>query len=262
MAQPDAREILQDDHDGVRVLTLNAPTRRNALSPTMRVALRDTLQAALEDRAIRSIVLTGAAGHFTAGGDIRAMSESADPQTARHRLKILHDCVRLIVDGGKPVVAAIEGFAYGAGFSLACGCDHVVAARGASFSAAFGRIGLVADCGMLWSLPQRTGLGVARDLMLTGRRIEATQAREVGIVDTLVDDGLALARAIDKAREYLAIAPLALAATKSALGRRPASLEDALAIEADLQAPLRMSSDHNDAIRAFLDKRPTVFRGR
>lgn len=262
MAEPEVPEILRQDHDRVRVLTLNAPTRRNALSPSMRALLRDTLREALQDGHVRAIVLTGAAGHFSAGGDIRAMSESSDPLTARQRLQILHDCVRLIVDGGKPVVAAIEGFAFGAGFSLACACDHVVAAHGASFSAAFGRLGLVADCGLFWSLPQRVGLGLARDLMLTGRKVEAIEAREAGIVDTLVEDGAALQRALVKAGEYLAIGPLALAATKSALARRPASLEDALAIEADLQAPLRMSQDHQDAIRAFLDKRPARFNGR
>jgi enoyl-CoA hydratase/carnithine racemase len=90
--------------------------------------------------------------------------------------------------------------------------------------------------------------------MLTGRKVEAIEAREAGIVDTLVEDGAALQRALVKAGEYLAIGPLALAATKSALARRPASL--------DLQAPLRMSQDHQDAIRAFLDKRPARFNGR
>jgi len=262
MTGTEAPEILRADDDGVRVLTLNAPARRNALSPSMRATLREALRAALEDRAIRVIVLTGADGNFSAGGDIRHMSESSDPQTARQRLEILHDCVRLIVDGAKPVVAAVEGYAFGAGFSLACACDHLVAGRGSAFSAAFGRLGLVADCGLFWSLPQRAGLGLARDLMLTGRRIDAPQAFDAGIVDALADDGTALERALAKAREYLPIGPLAIAATKSALARRPASLEDALAIEADLQSPLRMSEDHRDAVQAFLDKRPARFQGR
>lgn len=262
MTDTTAPEILATVQDGVSVLTLNAPARRNALSPAMRTVLRDALQAAIEDRTVRVIVLTGADGNFSAGGDIRHMSESSDPQTARQRLEILHDCVRLIVNGPKPVVAAVEGFAFGAGFSLACACDYLVAARGASFSAAFGRIGLVADCGLFWSLPQRAGLGLARDLLLTGRRLDATEAHRAGIVDTVVTDGEALQSALAKAREYLGVAPLAIAATKSALARRPASLEDALAIEADLQAPLRMSEDHRQATRAFLEKRPAQFSGR
>lgn len=257
-----ASEILSAVQDGVAVLTLNAPARRNALSPAMRAALRDALQSAIDDRTVRAIVLTGAGGNFSAGGDIRHMSESSDPQTARQRLEILHDCVRLIVNGPKPVVAAVEGFAFGAGFSLACACDQLVAASGASFSAAFGRIGLVADCGLFWSLPQRAGLGVARDLLLSGRRIDAAQAQRAGIVDTVAADGAALQAALAKAQEYLGVAPLALAATKSALARRPASLEEALAIEADLQAPLRMSEDHRLATRAFLEKRPAQFSGR
>jgi enoyl-CoA hydratase/carnithine racemase len=103
---------------------------------------------------------------------------------------------------------------------------------------------------------------LTRDLLLTGRRISATEAHGAGIVDALVPDGAALHHALSKAREYMGVAPLALAATKSALARRPTSLEDALAIEADLQAPLRMSEDHKLATRAFLEKRPVQFSGR
>lgn len=249
-------------HGRVQVLVIEAPQRLNALSLAMRVALRDRLRAANENPEVRSIVLTGAGAAFSAGGDVRQMAERPGPTVARQRLDVLHDVVRQLLSGPKPVVAAIEGVAYGAGLSLAAACDHVVVAEGSRFSAAFGRLGLVADCGLFWTLPQRIGLGATRDLLMTGRPFDAAEALQLGLADALVPAGAALERALAKAQEYEAIAPLAIAATKSALARRPASLEDALQIEADLQAFLRASQDHQDACDAFLAKRPVAFQGR
>lgn len=249
-------------HASACVLILSAPMRLNALSTTMRLLLRDCLRAANEDPTIRSIVLTGAGRAFSAGGDVRQMAERPSPSVARQRLDVLHEVVRSIVDGPKPVVAAVEGVAYGAGFSLAAACDHVVAAEGSAFSAAFGRLNLVADCGLFWTLPQRAGIGVARDLLMTGRRFGAPEAERFGIVDLVVPDGTALERALAKTLEYESIGPLAIAATKSAFARRPTSLEDALHMEADLQAFLRSTEDHRAACDAFIAKRPATFAGR
>jgi 2-(1,2-epoxy-1,2-dihydrophenyl)acetyl-CoA isomerase len=244
------------------VLTLNAPERLNALSPHMRDLLRQLLKEAHADTTVRGIVLTGAGSAFCAGGDVRQMAERPTPQVARQRLDVLHDVIRQILGGPKPVVAAIEGLAYGAGFSLAAACDHVVAAENSRFSAAFGRLGLVADCGLFWTLPQRVGLGQTRDILMTGRPIEAAEAAQLGIVDSLVSQGEAMEKALAKVASYATIAPLAIAATKSALVRRPPSLEDALSVEADLQAFLRGTRDHELACAAFLAKQPMVFEGR
>lgn len=246
----------------VRVLTLDAEKRLNALSLAMRVALRDRLREAQEEPGVRSIVITGAGTAFSAGGDVRQMAEKPTPAVSRQRLDVLHDVVRLILAGPRPVVAAVEGVAYGAGFSIAAACDHVVAAEGSRFSAAFGRLGLVADCGLFWTLPQRIGLGATRDLLMTGRPFEAAEAKQLGVVDSLVAQGGALSAAMEQARRYEAIAPLAIAATKSALARRPASLDDALQMEADLQAFLRGTEDHAGACAAFLAKQPMTFNGR
>jgi enoyl-CoA hydratase/carnithine racemase len=246
----------------VRVLTLDAPQRLNALSPHMRILLRDALRAAHEDPAVRSIVITGAGKAFSAGGDVRQMAERPPPLVSRQRLDVLHDVIRQVMTGPKPVVAAVEGVAYGAGLSLAVACDHVIAGEGSRFSAAFGRLGLVADCGLFWTLPQRTGIGPTRDILMSGRPFDAAEALRLGVVDAVVPAGTALEHALQKAREYEAIAPLAIAATKSALARRPASLDDALQMEADLQAFLRGTRDHQAASAAFLAKQPVVFEGR
>ncbi len=249
-------------HGKVQILTLDAPQRLNALSTDMRVLLRERLREANENSEVRSIVLTGAGSAFSAGGDVRQMAQRPDPMVARQRLDVLHDVVRQILAGPKPVVAAIEGIAFGAGLSLAAACDHVIAAEGSRFSAAFGRLGLVADCGLFWTLPQRIGLGATRDLLLTGRPFDAAEARQLGLADALVPAGTALQSALEKAQAYEAVAPLAIAATKSALVRRPPALEDALQMEADLQAFLRSTQDHQRACEAFVAKRPVQFEGR
>jgi len=244
------------------IITLSAPHKLNALSLSMREMLREILRDGQANRKIRGIIIAGAEGNFSSGGDVSQMLDLPTPQVARERLVVLHDIIRLIMGGNKPVVAAVEGVAYGAGLSIAAACDHVIVSETSKFSAAFGRLGLVADCGLFWTLPQRVGLGRARDILLTGAPFDANEALDWGVADTLVGEGQALVAAQKKVEQYVPIGPLAIAATKSALVRRPNSLEDALAMEADLQDFLRNTQDHADACEAFLNKKPMVFKGR
>ncbi len=247
------------------VLTLSAPERRNALSMAMRVELRAQLMALGEDDRIRALVLTGAQGHFCSGGDVSEMSAPGmprDPVAGGRKLAILHDCIRLLAGGPKPVVAAVEGVAYGAGMSFALACDWVVAGQDARFSASFGKVGLMADCGLLWTLPRRVGEPAARDLLLTCRVLNAADAKALGMVDAVVPAGEALAAALRKCEEYSPAAPLSIAATRSVLARAPGSLNDLLAMEADLQRSLRSTSDHDEGRQAFTQKRSPVFTGR
>jgi len=257
---------LQVRIDGnVAVLTLSAPERRNALSTAMRVELLAQLKALAENDAVRALVLTGAAGHFCAGGDVSEMAAPGQPRDAvvgGRRLAILHDCIRLLVGGPKPVVAAVEGVAFGAGMSFALACDWIVAAQDARFGAAFGKVGLMADCGLLWTLPRRVGEPAARDILLTARVLDAGEARALGMVDDVVPSGQALAAALKKCAQYAVVAPMAAAGTRAALARAPASLNDLLAMEADLQQTLRQSADHAEGRQAFKEKRAPVFTGR
>ncbi|MGB3556311.1 MAG: enoyl-CoA hydratase/isomerase family protein, partial [Jannaschia sp.] len=166
----------------VAILTLNDPDRRNAMSPEMRAELLATLDPLCADGTCRSLVLTGAGGTFCAGGDLKSM-RSGDPIYARHRMMVTHRLVRLLAAGPKPVVAAVEGHAFGAGLSLAALADICVVGRDASFGAVFGRVGLMADLGLLWSLPQRIGAARARRLMLTAGVMKAAEAAELGLAD-------------------------------------------------------------------------------
>jgi enoyl-CoA hydratase/carnithine racemase len=255
--------VLIERRGGVAIVTLSAPAKRNALSTEMRTTLRARLTDLGLDEACRSIVLTGAGGQFCAGGDISEMvPASANPLLATHRLHILHDVVRAIIRGAKPVVAAVEGAAAGAGFSLAAACDYVVAARDARFVASFAKIGLVADCGLQFSLSQRIGPALARRVLLGAETIAAERGAALGLVDALTEPDGAVDAAVAVAAGYAELPPLALAAIKGAFARGAPSLEEALALETDLQARLAGTEDHAEAKAAFLARRQPMFRGR
>jgi enoyl-CoA hydratase/carnithine racemase len=145
----------------VLVLTIDYPQRKNAIAPSVREAMEAAIERAHADRAVRAIVVTGAGGTFCAGGDISSM-DVGDALAGRERLRRAHRLVRLMARGAKPLVAAVEGWAAGAGMAVACACDTVVAAQDARFVAGFHRIGLMSDMGLPYFLPRRVGVGRRR----------------------------------------------------------------------------------------------------
>lgn len=250
--------MLQEARDGATVvLTLDQPARRNALAMPMRLAVVDAMERIEADRTVRAVVLTGAGGTFSAGGDISDMN-AGGIAAGRERFRATHRMVRLLIKSSKPVIAAVEGFAVGAGLSVALCCDTVVAAEGAVFAAGFGRVGLVADLGLLHTLPLRVGQGQARQMLLYGERMGAAEALRIGLVDHLVPDGTALDAALARARMFGEMAPLPVAMTKQYLA---AGLDAALDWERDTQAALFATADHAEGKSAFLGKRAPVFTG-
>jgi enoyl-CoA hydratase/carnithine racemase len=177
---------------------------------------------------------------------------------ARERMRRTHKMVRLMVNSRLPLIAAVEGWCVGAGISIVCACDHAVAAGDALFRAPFARVGLIPDLGLLHTLPQRVGLGRAREMLLFGETMDARRAHEIGLVDRLCPPGEALAEAKKRALVLAELAPLSLALTKAALAK---GLDEALAQERELQAALFMTADHAEGKRAFLEKRAPTFRG-
>jgi len=169
--------------------------------------------------------------------------------------------VRLISGMGKPVVAAVEGYAAGAGFSLAMAADCVVAADTAKFVSSFAKVSLLPDLGLLWTLPQRVGLAQAKRLLLSARVVTAEEGLRLGLVDEVAEAGRAIDRAREVAAEMSAHAPISAALVKAAYARGINSLDDALGYEMDNQAALYLTQDHREAVAAFLEKRPPVFRG-
>jgi 2-(1,2-epoxy-1,2-dihydrophenyl)acetyl-CoA isomerase len=243
----------------VAVLTLNAPAKRNAISTEMRTQLRDHLQTLDADDSCRAILLTGVGGNFCAGGDISEMT--SDPERGMARVQVLHEVVRQIAAGRKPVIAAVEGSAAGAGLSLVCACDYVVAAAGARFVAAFVKLGLYADCGLAFTLANRVGRSRAHRIILGAETISAEAALEIGLADDLVPSGNALMAATKIAQAYAALAPLAVAAAKAVNATTIATLDAALALDGTIQVQLSASADHHEAKAAFFEKRAPHFKG-
>lgn len=257
--------VLREDRGPISIVTLNDPARLNPMGDRMREQLGSLITEVMSDPGIRVIVLTGAGGNFSAGADVREMQAPGTPPNAtrsRQRLALLQIVVRQLIGGPKPVIGAVEGAAFGAGLSLAAACDHLIVAEGARFGAAFGKIGLAPDCGLLWTLPQRIGQSRTRDLIFTGRAVDAVTAAQIGLADLCVPAGQALETALEKAAEYLGTAPLTIAATKTALAELPGDLEQALRIELHQQPLLSGSADHAEARAAFMAKRKPEFIGR
>lgn len=249
--------MLAEAREGaVAVLTLDNPARRNALSMAMRVALLDALRRIEPDPAVRAVVLTGAGGNFCSGGDITEMGRKTLAE-GRERFRVTHDLVRLLIGLSKPVVAAIEGWAAGAGLAVALCCDTVVAGPDARFVASFGGVGLVGDFGLLHTLPRRVGEGRARQMLLFGEPVDAAEAAGMGLVDRVAPD--ARGEAARLAGVLAGRAPLPMALTKRCLAE---GLDAALARERDMQAALYMTDDHTEGVAAFLGKRAPVFGGR
>ena len=250
--------MLSETREGATaILTLNYPERRNALAVPMRKCLVDALEAIEADRALRAIVITGAGGTFSAGGDISGM-DVADLAAGRERFRLTHHLVRLLIKGSKPVIAAVEGWCVGAGLSVAMCCDTVVAAEDARFATGFGKIGLVADLGLLHTLPARVGQGRARQILLFGDPVDARQAAVIGMVDHVVPSGTTLRAALDRAALFHGAAPLPVAMTKQYLAT---GLDEALDWERDTQSALFLTADHAEGRAAFLAKRTPLFNG-
>jgi 2-(1,2-epoxy-1,2-dihydrophenyl)acetyl-CoA isomerase len=261
-SQPGAHgTVLIQDRGPVRIVTLNRPASRNAIDLELRLVLAEQLEAAMSDDAIRAIVLTGAGGTFCSGGDIASMKRQGAEGT-RSRTQAVQRVIRTIWSGPKPVVAAVEGYAVGAGASLAMACDRVVAATNSTFSMGFTGVGIAGDMGIFASLPARVGTSAARQLMLMPRRLGGAEALALGIADSLADPGHALDCAIADADVMAAGPPLALAGIKNMLSAPPSDPFEVLDREVALQEQLMDTDDFAEGITAFAERRRPVFRGR
>jgi 2-(1,2-epoxy-1,2-dihydrophenyl)acetyl-CoA isomerase len=245
---------------GTAIITLNAPAKRNALIADIRTRLLATLDELDADAACRAIVLTGAGGYFCAGGDIGG----AKPLTTlevRSRVKQQQVLIEKIVRHSKPIFAAVEGPAFGAGFAVAAACDFVIASESATFCAAYGKIGVMADLGLLWSLPGRVSIGTVREIVMFCEVIRAPEAMAMGIVDHLAPEGGALELALTRAARLAAAATASISLTKTLLARAPLDLQAVFAAEIDSQAVLSSSEDAREGIRAFAERRAAEFKG-
>ncbi len=256
------RTVLIADNGAVRTITLNRPHKRNAIDLQLRVALADAIEAADADDTVRAIILTGAGPVFCSGGDINTMERLA-PDRAKARTDLAQRVIRAIWRTPKPVLAAVEGAAYGAGAALAAACDRLVAGRDAQFATTFTNVGLAGDMGAFASLPARVGQARARQMLLFPAPIAAPDALQLGLVDAVVDAGHALTAAHQDA-EQLARGPAAAhGVIKALLAEANTSHPlDVLEREADRQAELFDTDDFMEGVAAFRGRRRPAFGAR
>ncbi len=239
---------------GVLMLTLDRPEARNAIDADLRAALRAAFVQASDDASVRVVVLTGAGGHFCAGGDITSMAAmSADD--AKARMADVAETARAVAACGKPVIACVKGHAAGAGVGLALLCDEVIADADARFTFSFVKIGLGPDWGLSATLPRRVGEAAARRLILDGTQLTAAAALEMGLIDHVSSGHDALIEASDRAIVLAAGPAPAIEAAKSQFRAPLAELDAALEREGGAQVKCFASPEFAARLAAFQAER-------
>ncbi len=263
-------DLLADITDGVAVLTMNRPDRRNALSGPMLTAMAAVLADVETDEAVRCVVLTGAGGAFSAGGDVKAMNErppanGSGPLTAamqRQRLGQRATSGRLW-SMGKPTIAAIPGPAAGAGLALALACDLRYAVSGAVLTTAFARVAFSGDFGGTWFLTRLVGPARAKELYYFSERLSADEAAREGIVNAVFSPEEFDREVMARARRLAAGPAIAYRYMKENLDRAVhADLGECMDLEVTNHFITGMTADHREATQAFVDKREPRFIGR
>lgn len=258
--EPDVSAGLLVEHtDGIVVLTIDRPRRRNAVDLATARLIGAALGELDASPGLRAAVLTGSSGFFSAGMDLAAFAETGERPVDEDR-------------GGfglvgrppaKPIIAAVEGPALGGGFEIALACDLIVAGESAVFGLPEVKRGLVAAGGGVLRLPQRIPRNIATEAVLTGRPLTAARCAELGLVNAVVRDGGALAAAMDLAAEIAANAPLAVRASKAVMSRSADwPVDEQFARQEVLLDPVRRSADAREGARAFVEKRAPRWEGR
>jgi enoyl-CoA hydratase/carnithine racemase len=246
---------------GIATLTLNRPDKRNAFSDAMRSEFIEALESVTADQSIRALVLTGAGKAFCAGGDIGGMKQRLSAPSGElafngwRRQQIVHRTQALLHTCPKPVIAAVNGAASGLGADTAMACDFIMGNEHASFTWSYILRGIMPDGGGMYFLPRRIGLSKAKQLIFTGRRVEADEALSMGILDRKVNADQLLDAAQDWARELSQVSMTALGLTKTIINQSfEMGSHEVFAQGSQAQGMCYTSSEHRAAVEAFLAK--------
>jgi enoyl-CoA hydratase/carnithine racemase len=259
-------EISVDEH--VAVVTLNRPEKANALTDEMFTGLAAFYAEAAGRPDVRVVVLTGAGRHFCAGGDVRRPLGEGDAvretSEVRQRIKsLVHAVPKALYALDKPVIAAVNGAAVGAGLDLALMCDMRFGARSATFAAPYITVGLIPGQGGSYFLPRLVGLPKALELLLTGDRIDAEEAHRIGMINRLCEDGELMDRTLEFAGRIAASPPVHVQLTKRAVhASLAATLDTSLELSASHMAIVQQLADSAEARAAWLERRPGTYTGR
>lgn len=256
-------EIQASRHEATLILTISNPGAKNALHPDMFAAAVEVLSTAERDDTIRAVILTGADNFFCAGGNLNKLLEhrAIDKNEQGAAVDSLRSWIEAIRDCPKPVIAAIEGAAAGAGFSLALACDLIIAGSNSKFAMSYSKVGLTPDGGASWFLTQALPRQLATEILLEGKAVEATRLHELGLINRLVPDGTTLTVAQQWADDLAALSGHAVERIKS-LVREGSSNTLAQHFESE-KFHFVESLNHRDAlegINAFLEKRKPHYK--
>ena len=261
-------DLLEIVKDGVAVLTMNRPDRLNALSREMLDAMLEALPRLARDPDVGVVVMTGAGRAFCSGGDVKAMAEAreAEGDTLESRAQALRERMevsRWLHEMPQPTIAMVRGAAAGAGLSIALACDLRIAGETARFGTAFARVGYSGDFGGSYFLTQLVGTAKARELYYTADLLDAAQALAIGMVNRIVPDETLEDETLALAARLAAGPRVALRYMKRNMNAaETGTLREVFDLEAWHHARTGMTEDHIEAARAFVDKRPPVFKGR
>jgi 2-(1,2-epoxy-1,2-dihydrophenyl)acetyl-CoA isomerase len=260
-----AKELIEAHADGVATLTMNRPERLNALSTEIMEGLLEALPRLAADSSIGAVVLTGAGRAFCSGGDVKSMAEGTRARSGADAVKHLRgrmEVSRLLHEMAKPTIAMVNGPAAGAGLSLALACDLRIVSTSARFVTAFARVGFSGDFGGSYFLSKLIGTGKAREFYFTSAAIDAQQALALGIANRLVADHELGDQTIELARSLARGPRIALALMKQNFNAAETrSLAELLDLEAEHQIATAKTKDHQEAAKAFVEKRTPVFTG-
>ncbi len=247
--------------DHVATLTLNRPSRKNALDATMRQELGEIVGAIRRDRSIKVLVLGGAGGAFCAGGDISTMTDDTAAEAARDRMLSLQVVISDLLTLDRPIISVVDGPAYGAGLGLALTGDLILASPRARFCLSFLKLGAVPDCGVFYTLPRIVGLQRAKELAFSTRAFDAEEARTMGMVFEIQPEETINARAQALAASMSSLPLAALSLTKRIFNASLNSdLSTMLEMEAAGQGIARSTAYHHEAATRFLDKNAPLYQ--
>ena len=256
------KNIVMTVDSGVAVIKLNRPEKFNTFIREMALDFQNCLDKCQENDQIRAILITGEGKAFSAGQDLQEAMEAKGDALKRIVGEHYNPIIARIVNLEKPVIAAVNGVAAGAGANIALSCDIVVACHSASFIQAFSKIGLIPDSAGTYTLPRLIGFQRASALMMTGDKVSAKEAFEMGMIYKYFDDGEFMDQAMQLARKLAAMPTKALALTKKALH---ASMQNDIiqqsALEEKLQYEASLTHDYQEGVQAFLEKRKPQFKG-
>ena len=252
-------------HDGLATITLARPDKRNAINAQMFTELGDAADRAANDPGIRVVLVTGEGESFSSGIDVLLLNQLAGTRGARFRsfVRTAQRPHYILASMDKPTVAAVQGHAVGAGFQLALACDLRVVAEDVRFAMLEIRFGLIPDLGGLHRLSRLIGPARTKEIVWSGRNVEAEESERLGLVNRVVSTDTLEKEAEAYARELVQAPPLPVSLTKTLIGRgHETSLETSLERDAQAQAACIESEDHREAVEAYMEKRPARFHGR